>query len=329
MRRVSAVAWVCLCLLAGQGCQRAADVEPAEQEKRNEAQEIRSKLDETLKALRALETERRAAELGVPTAEEILTDLGAVSALLAEARARINAEQPKDGADLLLRARDVLSFTSSRLPRAQMVMRLARAVAALPAKQQGRSGSGDGGWDTVRRHVEEAGRVGEGARSRPMRVEVDGDLTKILEAIDESDAEQVRTAIAQLLQTKLAPSEGEVLLGHADWCINAAIEALGRNGLSAAAAWVADAERAVGKVMSGLGGTALSEPEAAAAKPEGNGGAPSPTPEEAAGEEASVPDEASEEPAADDGEQDSASEEEEGEVDDAQETDEGGGDTGA
>lgn len=272
MRRLPVVASVVLWALLAHGCKHSGEL-PAlqrQQQERDQIEALKGNLDEAkteLTELRAAEAERRAAELGVPTGRELLTDLGAASLLLAQARARIEAGEAEPAADLLGRARDVLSFASARLPRAQVAVRLARAASMLPVRQGGATGGLDRGWETARLHVEEARILSAGARSRPMHVEVDAELQTLLDVIDKGDARQAQANIAELLRTKLAPTEGEILLERTDWCIGAGLEALGRNGLSAAAGWIADAQRDIGKIVTGLGGTPPAWLEEAVAGP--------------------------------------------------------------
>ena len=240
------------------GCKESGDL-PAlqrEQKERDQLEAAQKELADAeaeLTELRQREVERRAAELGVPTTRQLLEDLAAATALLAQARANIKAEQPEGAATLLRRAADVVSFTSARLPRAQIAVRLARAASELSSVRPGDE-LPSRQWDEARFHIEEARALGVGAKSRPMYVEIDADLQTLLETIDREDAKKARTDIASLLQEKLDRTEGEMLLVRADWCIDAGIDALAGGALSPAGAWAADAQVALGKIITGLGG---------------------------------------------------------------------------
>lgn len=265
MRRLSTMALICLGLVALWGCKPATDLPTLqrEQQERDQLKSLENELGEAkaeLERLREREVERRVAELGVPTARELLTDLGAASALLRDARSHISSGDTGQAVALLRRADDIVSSLTARVPRVQIAVRLARADAALSAAGPSESLSDDA-WETAREHVQEADTICDGSRSRPMHVNVEASLQTVLKALDEGKAQQAHEAIGGLLRTELEPSEDEAALGRAAWCISAAIDALGRRAPSAAAGWAADAEREVGTIVNALGGSEQAEGE--------------------------------------------------------------------
>ncbi len=252
MKRVTILAPIVLCLLASSGCKRDTAIE----DKGAELEKLQQRLDEAVSELKAREGEQRAAELAVPTAAEIRTDLKSASAVLVLARGGTDDEDPEVAVALLGRARDVVAFVSARLPRAQTAVRLARAAAALAGAEHGEHVSPARAEAAARLEVAEAHAVCATQRSGALSADsgVTTRLKKILDAITNGDVEQAQGDIAALLRTDLAPSEDELALARADSCIDAAVEALGRDGRSAAAAraWIGDAQVALEEVIAGL-----------------------------------------------------------------------------
>ena len=303
MGRLAIPAWILLIPLLLLGCKHAGDLPTVkrQQRERDQFETLQSDLEKAtkeLEELRAREVERRASELGVPTTRELLADLAATSALLAQGRSQIEAEQTQAADSVLRRAGDVIAFASARLPRAQLAVRLARAASALSTGRGDGGAASDRALESARLDVEDARTLAAGARSRPMHVDIEADLQKLLETLDKGDVNQAEADITSLLQSKLAPTESEAPLSRAKWDIEAAVEALARSGLPAATAWVADAESAVGKLVSDLeGGEAAggegqtgqptTQPTAptgasSGAQPAPSGGASTQTPEPAA-----------------------------------------------
>ncbi|MFQ5811293.1 MAG: hypothetical protein ACE5JM_16875, partial [Armatimonadota bacterium] len=185
------------------------------------------------------------------------------------------------------------------LPRAQTAVRLARAAAALAGAEQGEHVSPARAEAAARLEVAEAHALCATERSGALSVDTDVTtaLKRILDAITKGDVEQAQGDIAALLRTDLTPSDDELSLARADSCIDAAVEALGRDGRSAARAWIGDAQRTIDTIVTHLGGGEPGEREEAVVAPTPAEPSATPSPPAAAPKKPASSSEAPEQPA--------------------------------